>query len=70
VGASTPIVNASDYQYWAQVGAASVSRTRFDNIGWSLLAVFQILTLENWNDLMVGVGLWGPLGLLRLACPG
>jgi hypothetical protein len=39
--------------YLAQVGHATVSRANFDNIGWALLAVFQILTVENFNDLMV-----------------
>lgn len=41
-------------QHWAQVGAAAVSRSNFDSIGASLLSIFQILTLENWNDILVG----------------
>ena len=40
-------------QYWAQVGAAVVARSNFDDIGSSLLTIFQILTLENWNSIMV-----------------
>jgi hypothetical protein len=66
------------YEYWAQVGAAEVPRSNFDNIGWALLAVFQCLTIENWNDIAVragrwsrigGAGCWGPLLLCRLG-PG
>jgi hypothetical protein len=37
-------------QYWAQVGKAVVPNSRFDNIGWALITVFQIITTENWNN--------------------
>lgn len=33
---------AGTFQYWAQVGKAVVPDSRFDNIGWSLLTVFQV----------------------------
>lgn len=39
--------------YYGQVGHSTISRSNFDNFGWSLVTVFQILTLENWNDIMV-----------------
>jgi hypothetical protein len=39
---------AGSFQYWAQVGKAAVPDSRFDNIGWSLISVFQIITTENW----------------------
>lgn len=36
-----------------QVGPQIVPRSNFDSVGWALLAVFQILTMENWNEIMV-----------------
>lgn len=27
-------------------------RSNFDHIGWSMLAIFQILSGENWNEIM------------------
>jgi hypothetical protein len=36
----------------AQVGKASVPDSRFDNIGWALLTSFQLVTTENWNNVM------------------
>jgi len=53
---SSLVANASDLTYLAQVGSATVARSNFDNIGWGLLTVFQTLTLENWNDVMVRLG--------------
>lgn len=38
---------AGTFQYWAQVGKAVVPDSRFDNIGWALVTVFQIITTEN-----------------------
>jgi hypothetical protein len=38
----------STFQYWAQVGKAAIPNARFDNIGWALITVFQIITTENW----------------------
>lgn len=38
----------STFQYWAQVGKTDVPDSRFDNIGWALITVFQIITTENW----------------------
>jgi len=35
-------------QYWAQVGKAVVPESRFDNVGWAVLTVFQCITTENW----------------------
>lgn len=35
-------------EYRAQVGKAVVPDSRFDNIGWALITVFQIVTTENW----------------------
>lgn len=59
-GSSASPTNSTPTEYWAQVGRAAVSRSNFDNIGWSLLTVFQVLTMENWNDIMVGcLGLGG-----------
>lgn len=42
-GAQPPTV------HYAQVGPQAVPRSNFDSIGWALLTVFQILTLEDWN---------------------
>jgi hypothetical protein len=36
----------------AQVGKATVPDSRFDNIGWALLTTFQLVTTENWNNVM------------------
>jgi Ca2+-binding EF-hand superfamily protein/ABC-type taurine transport system substrate-binding protein len=46
-----------------------VPRANFDDIGWSIITVFQVLTGENWNDLLwagiaschytAGSGIWG-----------
>lgn len=32
---------------------AHVPRTTFDNLLWSLVTVFQVLTAENWNQVCV-----------------
>jgi hypothetical protein len=51
----------SDVQYWAQVGKPSASNSNFDNIGWALLTIFQMLTTENWNNVLYdGVRSTGP----------
>ena len=39
-------------EYWGQVGKSNVPRSNFDNIGWALFTVFQVLTAENWNNVM------------------
>ncbi|CAG9459996.1 unnamed protein product [Pedinophyceae sp. YPF-701] len=39
-------------EYLAQTGDAEVARHNFDNIYWSVLTIFQILTGENWNEVM------------------
>eukprot|EP00803_Ostreobium_quekettii_P004183 evm.model.scf_87.8 EVM.evm.TU.scf_87.8 scf_87:120717-129538(-) len=39
-------------QYLAQVGKSTVSRHNFDTIYWSVITIFQILTGENWNEVM------------------
>lgn len=50
-----------DEQYWAQVGKPSASTSNFDNIGWALLTIFQILTTENWNNVLYdGIRSTGP----------
>jgi Gpi18-like mannosyltransferase len=43
---------ATETEYWAQVGKSHVPRSNFDNIGWALFTVFQVLTAENWNEVM------------------
>lgn len=30
--------------------AADVPRSHFDNLLWSVVTVFQVLTMENWNE--------------------
>eukprot|EP00878_Enallax_costatus_P022732 GHUV01024136.1.p1 GENE.GHUV01024136.1~~GHUV01024136.1.p1 ORF type:complete len:288 (+),score=71.07 GHUV01024136.1:685-1548(+) len=50
--AADAISPAGTYQYWAQVGKAQVPDSRFDNIGWAALTVFQIVTTENWNNVL------------------
>ena len=37
---------------WAKVGWSDVARHNFDNIYWSVITIFQILTGENWNEVM------------------
>lgn len=39
-------------EYWAQVGPALVPRHNFDDFFWAFLTVFQILTGENWNEVL------------------
>ncbi len=41
-----------------QVGKAEVPRSRFDSIGWAMLTVFQLLTTENWNNVLYSGRLW------------
>ena len=36
------------FQYWAQTGKAVVPDSRFDNIGWAAITIFQVITTENW----------------------
>mmetsp|Transcript_58370 Transcript_58370/g.186060 ORF Transcript_58370/g.186060 Transcript_58370/m.186060 type:complete len:1610 (+) Transcript_58370:485-5314(+) len=38
--------------FYQMVGAVEVSRHNFDNIFWSIITIFQILTGENWNEVM------------------
>lgn len=40
----------------AQVGKSQVPRSNFDNMGWAMLTVFQLLTGENWNTVMYDGG--------------
>ena len=40
------------YTYLAKVGTSDVSRHNFNNIYWSTVTIFQILTGENWNTVM------------------
>ncbi|KXZ48369.1 hypothetical protein GPECTOR_28g776 [Gonium pectorale] len=39
-------------EFLAVVGKSEVSVSTFDNFGWALLTVFQIVTSENWNNVM------------------
>ncbi|KAG2498044.1 hypothetical protein HYH03_003805 [Edaphochlamys debaryana] len=43
---------AGGCEYLAQVGKSQVPRANFDNLFWGLFTVFQLLTGENWNDVM------------------
>ena len=43
------------HQFWAQVGSAYVPRHNFDTFFWAFLTAFQILTGENWNEVMYDV---------------
>ncbi|GFR46010.1 hypothetical protein Agub_g7488 [Astrephomene gubernaculifera] len=43
---------AGDCEYLAMVGKSQVPRANFDGILWALYTVFQLLTGENWNDVM------------------
>jgi len=38
--------------FWAQVGPHATPRSNFDSFGWSVLAIFQIVTGEDWNTIM------------------
>ena len=42
----------SGVECWAKVGWSHVARHNFDNIYWSVITIFQILTGENWNEVM------------------
>ncbi|KAG2451635.1 hypothetical protein HYH02_003415 [Chlamydomonas schloesseri] len=50
---SPEVAAAGGCEYLAQVGKPDVPRANFDNIFWALFSVFQVLTGENWNDVMV-----------------
>jgi hypothetical protein len=39
-----------------QVGKSDVPRSNFDNIGWALLSVFQLLTGEDWPSMVQNGG--------------
>lgn len=39
-------------EYWA---GPNYGITNFDNIGYSMLTVFQCITLEGWTDIMYAV---------------
>ena len=50
---------------WAKVGWSHVARHNFDNIYWSVITIFQILTGENWNEVMYdGMRSTGPLSCI------
>ena len=47
--------------YMAQVGKSTTLRSNFDNFGFSMLSIFQILTGENWNEILwqgMSVSIW------------
>ncbi|KAG2495837.1 hypothetical protein HYH03_006076 [Edaphochlamys debaryana] len=46
------VAAAGGCSYLAQVGKSQVPRANFDNLFWGLYTVFQLLTGENWNDVM------------------
>ena len=49
----------------AWINAASISQYCFDNFSLSFASVFQILTTENWNDIMFDTWrVYGPAGVL------
>ncbi|KAF6257951.1 Ion transport protein-domain-containing protein [Scenedesmus sp. NREL 46B-D3] len=63
-----PAASSEAYSYWAQVGKASVPDSRFDNIGWALLTTFQLVTTENWNNVMYsGMAATSPAAALWFA---
>ncbi|GIL93482.1 hypothetical protein Vretifemale_20877, partial [Volvox reticuliferus] len=39
-------------EYLAMVGKSQVPRANFDNLLWAMFTVFQLLTGENWNNIM------------------
>ena len=44
--------SSSSAECWAQVGYSEVSRHNFDDIYSSIISIFQVLTGENWNEIM------------------
>jgi len=49
----------------AWVNAAEISRSNFDDFSSSFASVFQLLTTENWNDIMFNCWrVYGPFGVL------
>jgi len=45
-------VNVDQIEYLARLGKVYVPRHNFDDIFWSVVTIFQILTGENWNSVM------------------
>ncbi|KXZ52368.1 hypothetical protein GPECTOR_9g412 [Gonium pectorale] len=39
-------------EYLGMVGKSDVPRARFDTVFWGIYTVFQLLTTENWNNIM------------------
>ncbi|GLC62201.1 Caveolin-2 [Pleodorina starrii] len=50
--AAVAVTAAAGCEYLAMVGKSQVPRAQFDNMLWGLYTVFQVLTGENWNDVM------------------
>jgi len=51
-GNFAPPASDDGFEYFAKLGQPYIPRHNFDNIGWSLITIFQILTGENWNSVM------------------
>ncbi|KAK3250718.1 Caveolin-2 [Cymbomonas tetramitiformis] len=47
-----PVEQTEKTDYLVRVGPSDVPRHNFDNIFWSFITIFQILTGENWNEVM------------------
>lgn len=46
------VAAAGGCEYLAMVGKSEVPRAHFDTVAWGLYTVFQLLTTENWNNVM------------------
>ena len=44
--------SAAGIECWAKVGHCDISRHNFDDIYTSIVTIFQVLTGENWNEVM------------------
>ena len=44
--------NSSSSECWAEVGYSDVARHNFDDIYSSFITIYQVLTGENWNEVM------------------
>ncbi|GLC39690.1 Caveolin-2 [Pleodorina starrii] len=50
--AAVAAATAAGCEYLAMVGKSEVPRAQFDNLFWAMFTVFQLLTGENWNNVM------------------
>mmetsp|Transcript_3119 Transcript_3119/g.7221 ORF Transcript_3119/g.7221 Transcript_3119/m.7221 type:complete len:1718 (+) Transcript_3119:685-5838(+) len=72
-----PATRLNDFveeEHMAWLGRSDYARHNFDNIYWSIITIFQILTGENWNEVMYdgmrSVSTWACLYFIFLVVVG